>query len=652
MSSATQYVMGAGRQTIKTAAGRTIREANTTVARLGISPRQLELNRLWAYYRAQQYDARTTDWDGSPRTGGLELEQITQSGFLPPGFEDPGRRTLPLRFRRPTAPYHLVRLVVNRFTGLLFSEKRHPSARAPGDELTEDWLGGFCEATRYWAQMIQARGHGGAMGSACIGFQFAEGRPIVEVHDPRWLFPEWRDRAELKLRGIEKRYQYPQEEFNQETGVWEEVPYWYRRVIDEHVDAVWRPQPVTEEEPYWGEPVPENPAIDRAVVHDLGFCPVYWIQNLPVQDSIDGDPDCHGAYDTNEEIDALTAQGNRALKANADPTVVVATDAGLDGPLKKGSDNAILVPSTGSVTYLEITGASIEAIDKKCDNLERRFLQMCQCVLERPDGADAKTATEVDRLWSSMLAKADILREQYGQRGIVPLLDGASQAAAKLGQKKISRTETGGKIIHYGVKLPPRVEKLPDGKVKIIPRRLGNVENQPQLQWPRYFDPTLDDAQKAVSTAVSAKAGNVVDLEHAVQLVAPFFDIEDVQAVIASMTKGKQAEQDAEEERAMAKMRKDAGTWEAPDFSADDLNDGMITVNEWRASKGLPAWTNGDGELTVPQFKGKYPELFATATVVGNPATAEQILGMQPPSPSGFGDGGGGNGEQDEPPQG
>ena len=66
--------------------------------RLGMSPRQQELNHLFAIYRSQQYETCTTEWDGSQKVGLIDREAINTGSYIPPGFYD-GGAMLPLRFR-------------------------------------------------------------------------------------------------------------------------------------------------------------------------------------------------------------------------------------------------------------------------------------------------------------------------------------------------------------------------------------------------------------------------------------------------------------------------------------------------------------------------------------------------------------------------
>jgi len=504
-------------------------EVMAKVARLGLSPRQQEMNRLWAAYRGQQYNARKVDWDGTERTGGIEAEAIASAGFISPGFYDAGA-TFPLKFRRPTTPYHLRKVIVDRFSGLLFSDRKHPAIRVEGDGLAEDYIRTLAEVSRLWPAMIMARTYGGSMGSTAVGFQFVDGKPVVEVHDPRWCQPVFEDRHALRLRSIEKRYMFPVDEQDPETGYWVQRPYWYRRIIDEERDILFVATPVTEEEPEW--------EVEREVVHGFGFCPVVWVQNLPVQDDIDGDPDCLGVDDMCEQIDALLSQANQGILASCDPTLKLITDAELDS-IKTGSKNALKLPQGSTADYMEISGHGIKAAMDMVKYLREMVLEVAQCVLDQPGGASSRrTATEIERLYASMLAKADVLREQYGERCIKPLLEMMTRAIRMIEKP---RAVEGG-IVRQFVKLPPRIVTQADLSTTREERRLPPDEGAMiNLNWGPYFNPSLDEAFKAVQAATTARLGGLLDHEQAVGFVAPYFLVEDSRAMARKIQQEKQA---------------------------------------------------------------------------------------------------------------
>jgi hypothetical protein len=546
----------------------------------------------------------------------------------------------------------LVKVIVDRFTGLLFSERRHPQIRVIGDAETEGTAQALAEAARLWPAMIQARAYGGATGSVCIGFQFVEGRPVVEVHDPRWVTPKFKDRNSLDLIEMDKRYMYPVEERDPQTGAWAQVWYWYRRLVTDNTDVLWKPVLVGEgSEPNWDDPE----LVDAYVEHNFGFCPARWIQNLPCADDIDGVPDCCGIYDMNETIDALIAQANRGTLANGDPTVLIVSEDDL-AEVAKGSDNAIKL-TKGSASYMEINGGGLKAARELAQELRGMALEVAQCVLESTAGA-ARTATEIERAYSSMLSKADIMREQYGERGVKPLLEMMLKAARIVTQPR----SVNGKIERGMLIFPDKIEKLEDGKVKRTPRKLGPGGNV-TLQWGGYFEPSLQDIQAAVQAASAAKAGGLVDAESASKLVSEHFRVEDVPAMIKRMAEeqGGQAdmfaqpgldalnggfeappepeqeyapEPEQEQEAPEQEYAPQEATIPEPPQPTGELKltpsdlGAIVSVNEARASVGLGPLLNVDGSpnpdgvLTLAEFKAKHEAVVATAASAGKGETA------------------------------
>lgn len=483
----------------------------------GRSPRQQRLDKLLSYYDCEQYAARKVAWDGTAHVGQFERDTIALAGYVPPGFYVANSQTVPISFRRPTTPYHLARVIVDRFTSMLFSQRRHPRVNVEADPDTDALLQAVVEEGRLWPTFMQARMFGGATGTAVVGFKVIAGRPNYEVLDPRWCTPTWLDRQNLILKSIEYRYPFVQEV--RIEGKWEELEFWFRRIVDMKTDTIYEPEivdPDAEREPKW------KPA--QVVEHGLGFCPVVWIQNTPNPTDIDGSPDCLGIYEMVEAIDRLCSQSEKALLANLDPTVVLATDA-LVGEIRKGSDNALKVLKGDEVKYLEINAAGVTAAMAMIAAYRKNALEVAQCVLDQADTVQ-RTATEVERAHAPMLAKADVLREQYGEMGIKRLLNMTIVAIKRLQTPTIS----GGAVTRKTITLPKRIV----GTV-VTDHKLGPGPYRLAMQWPSYFEASAEDTQKAVNAAVLAKGGMLIDAETAVRYVAANFGVEDVKAMVAKI---------------------------------------------------------------------------------------------------------------------
>jgi hypothetical protein len=525
--------------------------------RMGLTARQIELNRLFAYYRCENYDHRAVDWDGAQRLPKVETEFVATAQYVPPGFYDAGQ-TMPLKFRRPTAPHYLVRMIVKRFTAMLFSSRRHPSAHVLGDADTEDWLSGVLDQGQFWKQCAMARDYGGATGSACIGFKVVSGEVQFEVHDPRLTTPIFRDPQTGELDAIDKRYIYT-DFLRAPDGSYVEARFWYRRLIDRQRDTVWPKVPVLDDqapEPDWDDPRWERVEYE----HGFGEVPCEWIQNSPVQSEIDGDADCHGAYDKIEELDRQVSQALRGTIANCDPTVHIASDEEFS-QISKGSGNAIKTEKGGSVSYLEITAAGIQAAWDAAERLERQVLEHTRCVLDLDEGGPQRTATEIDRRYSSFLAACDELRQQYGA-AIKRLLEKLLRAARKLTQT--TRKEQGEdgvvRLVRSTIVLPDKEETDPKtGEKRLVRRELGKGE-QVVLSWPPYFQPSLEDIQRAVAAAGMALASRLIDEEAAARFIAPYFGVKDVSAMLSAIRAQAGSAQAKVEDEMMRRMQIHAPT--------------------------------------------------------------------------------------------
>ena len=520
------------------------------VRQLGMSPRQLWLNHLWSRFCALQYDARATEWDGSESQSAVEREMMASTPTVPPGFHASPSDT-PYRFRRPSAPYHLFRVVVQRFTSLLFAEARHPRVTCPGDQEKEDFANGIIETARFWTAFEEARNYGGACGGVPVAFSFVENKPVVEVLEPFYCWPKFKSRTTMELEKVEVRWMFPADE-RDAKGKWQTVRYWYRRIIDAESDTVWDavrvPQDKSGEdtEPDWFAPQNE-PVVSR---HGFGFCPVKWIQNTKVTGQPEGEHDCTGALEMIDRMDHLLSQGLQGVDLNCDPTLKFENvGESKIPPVDKGSYAAIKVPK-GTVGYMEMAGSGPKTAMEWVQALRGWVLEMCQCVLEDPDaGGVQQTATQVVKRYASMHAKAGKLREQYGQNGFLPLLEMIIRAARKLAAGRPAGEGEPAGIIRSQLQVNPKVVKQADGTQILVPRLLPVQESGALLQavWPEWFDPSPQDALQATTAASAGVSGGLLDLEHAVKYIGPFFRVEDT-ALLASSLKAAKAQADQQQQ--------------------------------------------------------------------------------------------------------
>jgi hypothetical protein len=253
-----------------------------------------------------------------------------------------------------------------------------------------------------------------------------------------------------------------------------------------------------------------------------------WVQNQEVDDDVDGDPDCQGCFEMIEKVDQLWSQAARGAVANCDPSLEVASDAEFD-PIAKGSGRALQVEKGGHVRYVEMTGSGIERAEELAEKLEQRVLHTARCVLDqqfRKDGPQ-RTATEVERDYSSMTEQADTLREQY-EGGIKRLLGMVLRSTRLLNKPRVEVLDGVSRVVRYAVEVPPRPMRDDKGQIVAwVPREIGQG-NLVELHWPDYFTPSGDVIEKAVTSAAAAKEAGILDAKHAALHVAAYFGVENV----------------------------------------------------------------------------------------------------------------------------
>jgi len=586
-----------------------------------LTARQQELSELWSYFRAAEHDDKKTDWDGRPVMTASQRGAIGREGYLPPGFETVGD-SLPPFMRRPVAPLSIIRQIVSRFTGLLFSDRRQPRLLVPGDDKTEDGLMAQLKHGGFWPAMYQARNYGGAMGSACIGFRFLQGHLHFEALDPRWCTPEFIGRGITDPFRITIQYTYSKEE-KQPDGRFKTVWYWFRRIIDTETDTTWVPIKCREKEPSW-EYMKHN-----VVRHGLGYVPYEWIQNLRSDDEIDGDPDCMGCYSMVKAVDHLLSEVYSGTIKNTDPTLTIVTNEQLSS-IAKGSDNAIKLPQGGSAQYLELQGAGPRIGMEVAKEIREEVYRLAQCV---PDwvlyqNAGEKTATEIERMFSSMFEKADALRGQYGPpmaRICQKLLTAIRNYTAL---REVQKEDGSMALVRGKIYMPPKVIQQPDGDVLEIPRALGKG-TQCEVRWPSYQRPSYadQDTYSRVITTLLSNDPKVLTRGTAMQLLAPIMDFDPLKELHAI----KREESDQEQQDAAMAPEEEAAptgpeTANNPVAWKTALDSGIITLNEYR-EKALGLGAIPDGDLTMIQYRAKYAEVFVGSTAAVSEKSVDMMTG-------------------------
>lgn len=143
-------------------------------------------------------------------------------------------------------------------------------------------------------------------------------------------------------------------------------------------------------------------------------------------------------------------------------------------------------------------------------------------------------------------------------------------------------------MVRMQVMLPPKLVPQPDGSVMETPRELG-AGGLIHLKWPNYFVPSVNDANIAVQAATGAVTGGVIDIEHAVKLVAPYFNVKDVNALVERLKNDQMQQQADMMAAAMTSVDPITGQPVAPPMPPAGPPKAGIPVNEMEpANAGSP----------------------------------------------------------------
>ena len=488
-----------------------------------------------SFFTAKHHHGKVFDFDGrmAPKEGYGTQPFI--GGAMPTFY-------VPLSQRRPLSPYRLARVIVTRFTSLVFGHERFPSIRVVGDPVSQDFAEALCKAARLAAVMVRARNIGGSVGTVGLSWRFHEGLPRVLVHNGKHLVVHsWADREQLVPEHVSEIYQYDRDEWDREKKKMARVRYWHRRDWTPKADVAFLDQRVlNDHDPEW--------VIDETETyfHEDGFCHFVWLPNLPEDDlsSIDGQPDYAELYDNFFNIDSLNSVVSRGGIRNLDPTLVLKVDPEmLRQGVSKGSDNALAVGEGGDAKYMELSGSSITSGNSLLERERAQALEVAQCVVSDPNtiAAAGTSALAIRLVYAPMLDKSDILREQYGLALERLLEQMIASARSRMTEPAYElNPETGEqKRIDYVLKLPPRVvesdvldeqgQPTGDTQIDYIERKPGEGGDV-ELAWGPYYRDTATDRQAAIMTLMTSSGGKpVLSHKSAVEMAAAIYGLDPIE---------------------------------------------------------------------------------------------------------------------------
>lgn len=449
------------------------------------------------------------DSDMPERAWTMECRERVRDGKLYDGLnfafyteKSPSGEYIPLRDRRPSVRYNMVRKVIEESVSILFSEGHFPVVRASDKEVQEK-LKKLLKDRKVNEVMIEAA-MTGSVGSSAILMCVIKNRVFFRVMSTKYLTPEFSTENPEKLVGVVEQYKVKAEALKA-AGI--KLPN------DQDTEFMWRCEWTPTQEVHY---VPQTladfrskkaPKIDtsRTVTHALGFVPMVWCRNLPGGDGIDGA--CtfpEEVVDTQIELEYLLSQGGRGLKYTMDPTLLIKEPAiGTEGEMVKGAGNALVVSQDGDAKLLEINGQGTEAVLKFVKQLREAALESLNGRSADPAKLSAaRSAKAMELLNQPLIWLADKLRISYGEGAFLQLVRMVCKASHKF--ELVFGEDEDQETIY-----------------KLSSKSLS-------LHWPAWYAPTHDERQVKANTLKTLCDASIMSQESAIETSAPDYDIEDL----------------------------------------------------------------------------------------------------------------------------
>lgn len=279
--------------------------------------------------------------------------------------------------------------------------------------------------------------------------------------------------------------------------------YWFRRDFTENEEIAYHP---IKEDNRNGLPESWKWVRDskRTIKHNLGYCPAVMF-NAPNEKSI-----FHGQLDNIKQFIYSTNNLDVGYRQNMDPQWVAMfnEEAVLNNANFAARTKGGIWGFTGAKDVKPLTAnfsgydsARVHRKEKKAD-----IMKACRVDWIPPSNQQSNAA-----LITRMAPTLDAIGEYqvcFGDKGLLPICE---------------------MIINISIDVTNRGEDILIRNDTIVPETNKFICS---LGWGQKTPVTEDDIMKAITNALTAYKGGLVDLEHAVNKIAPFFNVVDVEDML------------------------------------------------------------------------------------------------------------------------
>lgn len=375
--------------------------------------------------------------------------------------------------RRPSAQFHLPRMVARWTSRKLFAGRHAPRVKHPDADVSVQ-IESFLDSVGFWPSMLEAAYYG-SVGAVAVTFRLDDGgKPSMKVWRARFCDPQFADDGGLTKLRVNYITSAQALTAMGAPGLEPRESYWFIRDYLTDREVTYTPVRHQDWNPVDGF-AEQGRSLSEWKVHEhsFGFVPGHWFTNLAGGEEPDGASTWCDAIPNSIEIDYTLSQIGRGVRYNAAPQLVIKGEV-LNGEVVRGPMNYIHLQegkkgddgqatTGGDAKLLEMSGGGMEASLRLIDHLRNMALEQIAASRKDPEklkGPMSGRAMEfLDEDSDDLVME---LRSHYGDLGALPLI------------------------------------------AKLIRATEGPEPHDLSLHWPRLFQPTPDDLAAMIPALVMA----------------------------------------------------------------------------------------------------------------------------------------------------
>lgn len=473
-----KFFRGQGRSDIR--ASKNLGIINLTDKKEQKKFRDERLEKLDSYYERRQYED-IPEWDS---------------------YEGANGEYVPVRRRAPRFNFAYAKNLSQRVASKLLGKRVFPAFKvedAPDDEAL---IQAVVREAKLKARLLEPLRRCVNTGSVFVRFYIEDGAYIFDWFHSKHCYPIFQGNGQLELLRVQ--FVYVDKEDKDSLG--RPKRKWFRMDLGMDSETLYdNPEYKPEED----DPVFQIVAQED---HGMGFVQGTWMRTCEMPNSPDGYSLIEDVLGFIDELNYSLSQSSQALAYNQDPQLLI---KGMDedemASLIKSSSKSWNMGREGEASYLEADLTGVQRAMELRDRIRLSISEISRVVLIDPEKAvgNAQSAKAMETLYEPLVELIEELREPIGDcvKELVLKMTIATLMAARQG-------------IPVPIELPPGFQ----------PKSL-----QLELEWPPIFQQTMEDLQKKVGVASSAKNNNMISPETAMRFIHKDFNVENLEEELAKI---------------------------------------------------------------------------------------------------------------------